>query len=181
MRSRPFCEPMEYTTLLIQKRLVPPDGGYAVLDASGETLCIAFQRDAFRRGVSRRGQPRSVSLLDVSGRELGEARERLFSFPPAFELFPDGVYAGTVSRTWSDFRPLYRVRGPGRTGWRVRSEFPDWEFDLLDRGGRTAAVASFDPLRRTRGFTLRVAGRENLPYILLLALSMDSLAMDALC
>lgn len=175
MRSRPFCKLMEYTTLFIQKRLVPPGEGYAVLDASGETLYTTF-----RRGISRRGQPRSVSLLDASGRELGTARERLFSFPPAFELFPDGVYAGTVSRTWSDFRPLYRVRGPGRTGWQVRSEFPDWEFGLLDRGGRTVAMASFDPLRRTRGFTLRTAGREDLPYILLLALAMDSLSMDAL-
>lgn len=75
--------------LLFKQRMFSWFGNYDIYDEAGNTVFTVKDQLAWGH---------CFKIFDVSGRELGTVRQRIFTFMPKFEIYRGESYLGCISR-----------------------------------------------------------------------------------
>lgn len=112
-----------------------------------------------------------LKIYDVSGREVGTVKERVFTFLPKFELYEGPQYIGCISKEISFLKPSYNI---DFNGWEIRGSFMEWDYTITGAGGREIAVISKELFHMTDTYVLDIADAENALYVLMFVLAIDA-------
>ena len=112
-----------------------------------------------------------LKIYDVSGREVGTVKERVFTFLPKFELYEGPQYIGCISKEISFLKPNYNI---DFNGWKIRGSFMEGDYTITGAGGREIAVISKELFHMTDTYVLDIADPENALYVLMFILAIDA-------
>ena len=112
-----------------------------------------------------------LKVYDVSGREVGTVKERVFTSLPKFELYEGPQYIGCISKEISFLNPSYNI---DFNGWEIRGSFMEWDYTITGAGGREIAVISKELFHMTDTYVLDIAYPENALYVLMFVLAIDA-------
>ena len=68
-----------------------------------------------------------LKIYDVSGREVGTVKERVFTFLPKFELYEGPQYIGCISKEISFLKPILTAGRSGAVLWSGTTPLPGLE------------------------------------------------------
>ena len=115
-----------------------------------------------------------LRIYDCSDRPLGLVKQVVLSFLPAFQLYQDGQYIGTLHRKMTLFHPVYEIE---ELGWRVEGDFPAWNYQVMDAENRLVAIVSKRLLNLTDTYVLDILDSRNTLLVLMIVIAIDA----ALC
>lgn len=115
-----------------------------------------------------------LRIYDRSNQPLGLVKQVVLSFLPAFQLYQDDEYIGTLHRKMSLFHPAYEIE---ELGWRVEGDFPAWNYQVMDAENRLVAIVSKRLLNLTDTYVLDILDSRNTLLVLMIVIAIDA----ALC
>lgn len=148
--------------LLFKQRLFSWFDSYDIYDENGDTMYVV--KGQFSWG-------HCLKIFDASGREVGMIQQRVFSFLPKFEMYYGEEYVGCISKKLSFLKPKYEIEC---NGWQVEGNFFEWDYEILDFGGRSVATISKELFNWTDTYVIDVKDPKNALYALMLVLAIDA-------
>ncbi len=148
--------------LIFKQRMFSWFDSYDIYDEAGQTLYTV-------RGQLSWGH--CLKIYDPSGCEIGAVQERVLTFLPQFELYIGGNYWGRVRKEFSFFRPRYEI---DCNGWQVEGGVMEWDYTILDSGGRLTASISKELLHMTDTYVIDVVDPRDALCALMLVLAIDA-------
>lgn len=148
--------------LLFKQRFFSWFDSYDIFDEAGNTVYIA-------KGQLSWGH--RLKVFDAYGNELGVLRERVFSFLPKFEIYQNDQCVGCISKEFTFFRPRYNI---DYKGWKVRGDFFEWDYQIMDQMGDCVATISKELLQWTDTYVIDVPRPEDAFSVLMLVLAIDA-------
>ena len=148
--------------LLFKQRLFSLLDSYDIYDEAGNTLYTV--RGQFALG-------HCLKIYDAADREIGTVRQRLLTFLPKFEIYLGDQYIGCISREFHFFRPRYFI---DCNGWQVEGDLFEWDYQILDRGGRPVANITKELLNWTDTYVIDVHNPQDALCALMLVLAIDA-------
>ena len=106
-------------------------------------------------------------VSDRSGQLLGQLNQRLLTWLPKFDIYVGGELIGCVEKEFSFFRLDFR-------GWTVEGDFFEWDYNIIDSGGRTVARISKELLRLTDTYIIDVEDEREALCALMVVLAIDA-------
>ncbi len=111
-----------------------------------------------------------LKIFDAQGRELGELREKLFTWLPKFEMYVGGAYFGRITKELTLFRPKFDI---DCNGWYIQGDFFEWDYQILaPDGGLVASVSKELNIRDV--YVIDVARPEDALQALLVVMAIDA-------
>lgn len=112
-----------------------------------------------------------LHVLDAYGRHIGTLQEKVFTFLPQFEIYINDEYVGCIKKEFTFFKPQFTI---DCNGWQVDGEWLEWDYSILDAGGRQIASISKEPLHWTDTYVIDVADPADALGALLVVLAIDA-------
>lgn len=110
-------------------------------------------------------------IYDAQENELGEVKQRIFTFLPQFEVSAGGHYIGCIEKEFTFFNPRFNI---DYNGWQVEGDCFGWEYEIIDEEGYLIATISKELFKFTDTYTIEYED-ENLGVdILMLVLAIDA-------
>ncbi len=110
-------------------------------------------------------------IFDNRGVDVGEVRERVFTWLPKFEIYIGGSYVGCISKEFSFFRPRLNI---DYNGWQVKGDFFEWDYDIISKDGSHVATISKELFNFTDTYVIDVDYPCDSLNALVLALAIDA-------
>lgn len=112
-----------------------------------------------------------LHILDSMGRHIGTVKEVVLAFLPRFEIYEGEKFLGYVAKKFSLFKPEFEMEFKG---WRVSGNFFEWDYDITDSLGNTAAVISKQLFNFTDTYVLDIKNYSDALYVLMVVLAIDA-------
>lgn len=112
-----------------------------------------------------------LHVNDACGRHIGTLQEKVFTFLPQFEIYINDNYVGCIKKEFSFFKPQFTI---DCNGWQVEGEWLEWDYAILDAGGRQVAAISKEPFHWTDTYVIDVADPADALGALLVVLAIDA-------
>ena len=112
-----------------------------------------------------------LKILDLYGQVVGTVRERVLTLLPKFELYLGTQYAGCICKSFSLFRPQFRIEC---NGWNVSGNWMEWDYAVCDAAGAPVATVSKQLLNLTDTYEIDVVRPEDALITLMLVLAIDA-------
>ena len=90
---------------------------------------------------------------------------------PKFEIYVHDEYAGCISKELTFFKPAYNI---DFNGWHVEGSFWEWDYLVVDGGGRQIARISKELFNLTDTYSIEVNNSADALYALMLVLAIDA-------
>ena len=148
--------------LLFKQRFFSWFDSYDIYDEAGQTVYVV-------KGQLSWGH--CLKIFDAYGSEIGTVQERVFTWLPKFEMYLGERYIGCISKEFSFLRPRYNI---DCNGWHVEGDFFEWDYRILDAGGREVATVSKELFRWTDTYAIDVRDPEDALCALMLVLAIDA-------
>ena len=148
--------------LLFKQRLFSWFDSYDIYNESGETLYTVKGQLAWGH---------CLKIFDAYGNEVGMVKERLFTWLPKFEMYLGDWCAGCISKEFTLFKPKFSI---DYQGWQVDGDFLEWNYQILDAGGRNVAFVSKQLFNWTDTYVIDVYDPRDALCALMLVLAIDA-------
>lgn len=112
-----------------------------------------------------------LKIFDTQGTELGTVKERVITLLPQFELYLGDRYWGRVRKEFTLFKPKFRI---DCNGWQVDGDIWEWNYTILDSGGKLTAAVSKELLHLTDTYAIDVVDPRDALCALMLVLAIDA-------
>ena len=148
--------------LLFKQRMFSWLDSYDIYNFAGETVYTVKGQLAWGH---------CLKIFDANGLYVGMVKQRLLTFMPKFDIYIGEQYVGCISREFTFFRPQYRI---DCNGWYVEGNFFEWDYRVLDQGGRCVATVSKEFFNWTDTYSIDVEDPRDALYALMLVLAIDA-------
>lgn len=148
--------------LLFKQRFFSWFDSYDIYNESGETEYTV-------KGQLSWGH--CLKIFDARGCELGTVKERVLTLMPKFEVYLGEQYIGCISKEFAFFKPKYNI---DFNGWHIEGDFFEWDYTILDGGGRRVATVSKELLHLTDTYVIDVYHSEDALCALMFVLAIDA-------
>lgn len=153
------------TKLLIKQRVFSWTDTYDIYDQNGEPKYFV-KADFFTLG-------HRLHIYDhTTGSEIGMIQERILTWLGKAEITVGGRILGTITRKWSFLRPKYTIE---YNGWQVEGDFLEWNYTIVDAGGRRIAEIDKELFHWGDTYALTVYNDFDEQNVLIMALTIDML------
>ena len=115
-------------------------------------------------------------ISDPTGTEVGTVQEEIFTFLPRFVLYQNGEEIGEIKKEFTLFKPSFHLNC---MDWQITGDFWEWEYQIVDAGGRQIASLSKEIFNWTDTYTLDISHSENTLLVLMIALAIDAAKCSA--
>ncbi len=112
-----------------------------------------------------------LKIFDREGREIGTVKEKIFTFLPTFEIYMGAQYMGCINKEFSLFHPRFTIE---YNGWSVEGDWVEWDYRILDAGGREVAVVSKELWQWTDTYVMDIERPQDALGVLMLVLAIDA-------
>jgi len=112
-----------------------------------------------------------LKIYDAAGREVGEVRQRIFTWLPKFEMYLGGSYIGSICREFTFFRPKYSIECKG---WSVSGDWLEWDYAIENAQGQQVASVSKELWKWTDTYVIDVRDPADALSALMLVLAIDA-------
>ena len=112
-----------------------------------------------------------LKIYDVSGREVGTVKERVFTFLPKFELYEGSQYIGCISKEISFLKPSYNI---DFNGWEIQGSFMEWDYQVTEPCGALVATVTKELFHWTDTYVIDVVNPAAALRALMLVLAIDA-------
>jgi len=112
-----------------------------------------------------------LHINDANGRHIGTLQEKVFTILPQFEIYIGEEYVGCIKKEFTFFKPQFTL---DCKGWQVDGEWLEWDYTILDAGGRQVAAITKEPFHWTDTYVIDVADPVDALGALLVALAIDA-------
>lgn len=136
-------------------------GRYEVTDENDETV---FQVEGELALLPR------LTVYDAAGRELGQIKKEFSLFAPTFTIYLGGQAVGEIRKRITFFKPAFDLT---MNGWRVEGNIWEFDYQLLDDGGRCVMTAHKKFLSWMDTYTLEIPDPRNALIALMVVLAID--------
>ena len=148
--------------LIFKQRLFSWFDSYDIYDEAGNTVFTV-------KGQLSWGH--CLKIFASDGSELGTVKEKVFTFPPKFELYLGNRYIGCVKKRFLLFRNVYDI---DCRGWTVNGDVFGWNYNVVSSSGNTVATVSKELFRLTDTYVIDVNDAADALYALMLTLAIDA-------
>lgn len=148
--------------LLFKQRMFSWFDSYDIYDDFGNTVFTVKGQLAWGH---------CLKIFDMSNREVGMVKERIFTFLPKFELYANGQYIGCISKELALFRQKYNI---DCNGWQIDGDFLAWNYTITDAVGYPVAVVSKELFQWTDTYSIDVNQPQDALYALMVVLAIDA-------
>ena len=113
-----------------------------------------------------------LKIFDAAGNEVGCVKQKVLTFLPCFALYGENdTYLGCIQKEFSLFTPRYDI---DFNGWHVEGSFWEWDYSVVDGGGRQIARISKELFNLTDTYSIEVNNSADALYALMLVLAIDA-------
>lgn len=112
-----------------------------------------------------------LHVNDAYGRHIGTLQEKIFTLLPQFEIYINDNYVGCIKKEFTFFKPQFII---DCNGWQVEGEWLEWDYTIVDAGGRQVASISKEPFHWTDTYVIDVADPADALGALLVVLAIDA-------
>ena len=112
-----------------------------------------------------------LHVNDAYGRHIGTLQEKVFTLLPQFEIYINDNYVGCIKKEFTFFKPQFTI---DCNGWQVQGEWLEWDYTIVDAGGRQVAAISKEPFHWTDTYVIDVADPADALGALLVVLAIDA-------
>ncbi len=148
--------------LLFKQRLFSWFDSYDIYNETGETVYVVKGQLAWGH---------CLKIYDPYGNEIGTVQERILTLLPKFEIYVHDEYAGCISKELTFFKPAYNI---DFNGWHVEGSFWEWDYSVVDGGGRQIARISKELFNLTDTYSIEVNNSADALCALMLVLAIDA-------
>ena len=148
--------------LLFRQRFFSWLDSYDVFNERGETVFTVEGKLAWGH---------TLHILDRRGEHVGTVKERIMTLLPKFEIYVHDEYAGCISKELTFFKPAYNI---DFNGWHVEGSFWEWDYSVVDGGGRQIARISKELFNLTDTYSIEVNNSADALCALMLVLAIDA-------
>lgn len=148
--------------LLIKQRVFSWTDTYDVYDEN-ENKKYFVKAEFFRLG-------HELHVSDMTGREIGMVKQRIFTLLPVFDVEIDGKNVGTIQKRFTLFKPRYDI---DYNGWRCEGDFFAWDYDVYS-GCCVAAHISKKILSWGDTYVIDIADPADEVMALMLVIAIDA-------
>ena len=111
------------------------------------------------------------AIFDAKGNEAGVVKEKIIDILPNFLLYKDGKKVGTCRKRISVIRPKFEI---DFNGWDIKGNWPEWDYSIVDKNGKTVATISKKLLRLTDTYVIDVKDEDDALDALMVVLAIDA-------
>lgn len=137
-------------------------GSYDIFNEYGETVYTVKGQLAWGH---------CFKIFDAEGNEVGEVRQRIFTFMPKFEIYRADNYLGCISKEFTFFKPKYNI---DFNGWYVEGSFMEWDYCVYSSNGNEVASVSKEIWNWTDTYSINVNDPDDALNALMLVLAIDA-------
>ena len=148
--------------LLFRQRFFSWLDSYDVFDERGETVFTVEGKLAWGH---------TLHILDRRGEHVGTVKERIMTLLPKFEIYVYDEYVGCISKELTLFKPAYNI---DFNGWHVEGSFLEWDYSVVDGGGRQIARINKELFNLTDTYSIEVNNSADALCALMLVLAIDA-------
>ena len=148
--------------LLFKQRMFSWFGSYDIFNEYGETVYTVKGQLAWGH---------CFKIFDAEGNEVGEVRQRIFTFMPKFEIYRADSYLGCISKEFTLFKPKFNI---DFNGWHIEGDFFEWDYQILNANGALIATVTKELFNWTDTYSIDVENPEDALYALMLVLAIDA-------
>lgn len=148
--------------LLFKQRMFSWLDSYDIFDENGNTVFTVKGELSFGH---------SLCIMDAAGNLAGRVKEKVLTFMPKFEMYEKEVYLGCVQKEFTFFKPRYQI---DFNGWSVSGNIMEWDYEIQDQTGRTAAMINKEIFRWTDTYVMDIANPREALYVVMLVLAIDA-------
>ena len=148
--------------LLFKQRFFSWFDSYDIYNEAGETVYTV-------KGELSWGH--LLRIYDARGEEIGEIRQRVFSWLPKFEITLGGQYLGCISKEFTFFKPKFNI---DFNGWEVDGDWLEWDYSILNGAGAHVATVTKELWNWTDTYSIEVYDPADAIYALMLVLAIDA-------
>ncbi len=148
--------------LLFKQRMFSWFDSYDIYDESGNTVFTVKGQLAWGH---------CFKIFDAAGNEVGEVRQRIFTFMPKFEIYRGDSYLGCISKEFTFFKPKYNI---DFNGWYVEGSFMEWDYCVYSSNGNEVASVSKEIWNWTDTYSIDVNDPDDALNALMLVLAIDA-------
>ncbi|MBP3361325.1 MAG: LURP-one-related family protein [Clostridia bacterium] len=112
-----------------------------------------------------------LHILNCCGEHIATVKQVVLTFMPRFELYEGDRCIGSLQKKISFFKPHYEI---DFNGWSVSGNFLEWDYNILDRAGRTIAVINKELFNFTDTYSIETANDADALYALMVTLAIDA-------
>lgn len=148
--------------LYFKQRLFSWFDSYDIYDEQGNTIYIV-------KGQLALGH--CLKIYDCNEVEIGEIKEKIFTFLPKFEVYIHNQYVGCISKKFTWFTPKFEINF---RGWIVEGDFWEWNYAIRNQNGELVATISKELFKLTDTYTIDVKDSADSLAALMLVLTIDA-------
>lgn len=148
--------------LLFKQRFFSWFDSYDIYNESGDTVYTVEGKLSWGH---------KLHILDSRGEHIGTVKQVVLTFMPRFELYEHERYIGSVQKKISFLKPRYEM---DFNGWSVSGDFMEWDYNILDRTGKTVAVISKELFNFTDTYSIETNDAADALYALMVTLAIDA-------
>ena len=148
--------------LLFKQRFFSWFDSYDIYDEAGTTLFTVEGQLAWGH---------TLHINDANGTHIATVKQRLLTFLPKFDLFVGEELLGTITKDFTFFQPAFEI---DFNGWRVDGDFFEWDYQILDKFGNSAASISKELWNWTDTYVIDVPDPDNALCALMVVLAIDA-------
>ena len=109
--------------------------------------------------------------MTPDGEPIGTVKEVVLSLLPRFEFILGDQVVGTLRRELTLFKPKFEL---DCNGWTVQGDWMEWNYAIVDAGGREVAAISKQLLNWTDTYVIDVADPNDAVLALMVVLAIDA-------
>lgn len=148
--------------LLFKQRMFSWFDSYDIYDEQGETALVV-------KGQLSWGH--CLKIMTPDGEPIGTVKEVVLSLLPRFEFILGDQVVGTLRRELTLFKPKFEL---DCNGWTVQRDWMEWNYAIVDAGGREVAAISKQLLNWTDTYVIDVADPNDAVLALMVVLAIDA-------
>lgn len=148
--------------LLFKQRLFSWFDSYDIYDEIGATLYTVEGKLAWGH---------RLHVLDASGTHIATLKEKVLTLLPRFELYVGDRFVGEIVKEFTLFKPRFSL---SFMGWNVTGDWLQWDYQITDSSGQTAARVQKLIWNFTDTYEIEVYAPQNALYALMVVLAIDA-------
>ena len=149
--------------LLIKQRFLSWFDSYDVYNEQGAVAYVVKGKLAWGH---------RLNVYDPEGNYLGAVREKPLSITPTFDIYLGKQYAGTIRRRF--FTLIHAKYDIDFNGWSAVGSFLEWDYEIKNDDGSTAATVSKELFHWTDTYTIDVQNPSDALCALMFAIAVDA-------
>ena len=148
--------------MLFKQRMFSWFDSYDIYDENGTVLFTVEGQLAWGH---------CLHILDAQGVHIATVKQHIFTFLPQFDLYLGEQLLGTITKELSLFHPRFCI---DYSGWQVRGDWMEWDYDILDAGELPVASISKQVLNWTDTYAIDVSNPDDALPALMVVLAIDA-------